>query len=66
MYINCWQCGEQLDAISAEKYVYRNVIRQMEGMLCEWARENGNNCDSYDHDDCRVLQVLIQEYRGIL
>lgn len=66
MYINCWQCGGEIDAISAEKYVYRNLIRHMEGMLCVWARENGNNCDSYDHDDCRVLQALIYEYRGRL
>lgn len=66
MYINCWQCKEQVDANSAEKYIYRNVIREMEDMLCEWARENGHNCDSYDHDDCRVLQALIQEYKGRL
>lgn len=66
MHINCWQCGEQVDAIPAEKYVYRNVIRQMEQMLCEQARDNGNNCDSYDHDDCRVLEILIQEYKGRL
>lgn len=66
MYINCWQCKEQVDAISAENHVYRNVIRHMEGMLCQSARENSNNCDFYDHDDCRVLQVLIQEYKGRL
>ena len=66
MYINCWQCGEQIDAVSAEKYAYRNVIRQMESMLCEWAKENNNNCDSYNHQDCGVLQVLIQEYKGML
>lgn len=66
MYAKCWQCGEQIDTISAEKYIYRNVIRQLEGMLCAWAQENENNCDSYDHDDCRVLQVLIQEYKGKL
>lgn len=66
MYINCWQCKEQIDAIPAEKSVYRNVIRQMEVMLCARARGNGNNCDSYDHDDCRVLQILIQEYKGKL
>lgn len=66
MYVKCWQCGEQIDTTSSEKYVYRNVIRQLEGMLCAWAQENKNNCDSYDHDDCRVLQVLIQEYKGRL
>jgi hypothetical protein len=63
MNLRCWQCGEHIDTISAEKYIYRNVIRHMESMLCLNARENNNHCDSYRHEDCRVLQVLIQEYK---
>lgn len=62
MYVRCWQCSEEIDTISIEKQIYRNIIRELQGFLCEGAEND--NCDSYDHEDCRVISILIQEYKG--
>ncbi len=64
--ITCWKCGEEVEPTSSEKYIYRNIIRKMENMMCDYSKENGYNCDSYNHEDCRVLEILVEEYRSLL
>ena len=63
MYINCWQCGEQIDALSAEIKVYESMISYLRSLMCEGSKND--DCDLWwRHDDCRVISVIIQELKS--
>jgi hypothetical protein len=64
--VNCWQCGEEVDPSSAEKYIYRNIIRKLESMMCQEARDDNYKCEGREHADCATLELLIHEYRQLL
>lgn len=61
MYIKCWQCFQELDTISIEKQVYRNVIDELRKFLCENSIDD--NCDFVRHEDCRAVSVLINIFK---
>jgi hypothetical protein len=64
--VNCWKCGEEVDPSSSEKYIYRNIIRKMEDMMCQQAKVNNFKCDNLEHSDCTTLESLIKDYRSLL
>ena len=62
MHIKCWQCGEDIDAFSAEKQIYRNIINDLRSRMCPDTVNDA--CQLWwKHDDCCILQNLIEEYK---
>jgi hypothetical protein len=62
MYVKCWQCSEEIDTISVENQIYRNVIGELRGMLCSQAKDDSCFLD-WRHEDCRVISELIKHYK---
>ncbi len=62
MYIKCWQCSEEIDTISVEKQIYRTIVNDLRGMLCEQASDDSCFLD-WRHEDCRVISELIKYYK---
>lgn len=64
MYVKCWQCGEQLEASSIEKQVYKTIVNDLRKMLCDNAKDDV--CDIWwRHEDCHVVGNLIEQYKPL-
>jgi hypothetical protein len=62
MSIKCWQCGEELDTISSERFIYQSIINRLRSMMC--ANSKDDHCDLYwRHEDCLVIENIITEIK---